>query len=517
MYETIAVQPTGGVWGQIGADIAPGIVPAGLTCSANEWGSDTASFILHRNGDIPWNDMLPGAPVEIARHGVLGWSGRVEEVSADNGDGTQTIQCKGKQYHLDDDMLRPFFVHRSLITGWKDWRTNLAATLANYTTNGQVDVGEGGIVFTHPVGSNACGNMTYFDAGPGNLIKRVAITWAKAFTGNHALYFVSGNSLSSINSRTTQVLINNTVGANSGTYIYTLPTPARYVAIPIDSNGYARPGDESCRISAAILFGEAAYESGGDSAFTLDKLVKYVLASGALPLLSSALDRISTFAFGIPELDPQKRVTPRELIAIGQAFHDVRIQIDVDGKLVTELRPTAPIVEIGDWSQHAFKDGSTSRESIVSGVFVEGTDAAGEAIEATVASAVDTLPSRQGYNKRNSLPIESTSTSALQTQMGALYTANHATAPFKGEQVVQGWGDMRAIDGSQRHAFQALTMTDELMRFTDRIDPDTGAQAREGRMKTVTYNADTEVSTVSIDNESRKFEALASRVAALNS
>lgn len=515
MNETVQILPTGGAWGQIGADIAPGIYPSGLSLTANEWGPDTASFALSRDGTISWNDMLPGALVTVERDGILGWYGRVETVSADNGDGTQTVQCSGIQYHLDDDMLRPLLVHRNL-TAWKDWRSNLATTLANYPTAGQSEAGEGGIVFTDPQGSAACANMVYFDAGPGCTVKRVSIAWAKNFSGNNGLYIVSGNSLAALDARSTQSVINNAIGAVSGIYTATLATAARYIGIAMDANGYARPGDESCRISAALLFGEVAYESGGDSALTLDKLATFLLTSGALPLLKQATDEIDTFSFGIPELDPQRRVTPRELINVGQALHDVRIQVDVEGKLVCQARPTAPIIETGEWASHEFKDGSTAREPIVSGVFVEGTDAGGEAMETTVNSTANTLPSRQGYNKRNSLPLESTSTSALQSAMGTLYNANHQTAPFKGEQVVQGWGDIRAIDGSPRHAFHTLLMTEELLRFGDRIDPDTGAIGRDGRIKTVNYTAAEEKASLGIDNESRKFEAMAGRVAALN-
>lgn len=515
MYETVSVQPTGGAWGQIGADIAPGIYPENLTCSVNDAGPDTASFTLKRNGAIPWNDLLPGSPVEIARLGLTGWSGRVETVGADNGDGTQTVQCKGKQHHLDDDMLRPFFLRR-LLTAWKDWRSNLAASLTTFTTAMQVEAGEGGIVLTHPASAIAANGLAYYDAGPGCVVKRVVIDWAKVQGTTGGFYFSAGRTTAELSAGFINNAVNTATGSTSGTYTYTLSTPCRYVAIQF-SEIAGNVADSTLRVSKALLFGEVAYESGGDSAFTLDVLAKYVLASGALPLLSTATDRIDAFAFGIPELDPQRRVTPRELINIGQAFHDARIQVDVDGKLVCQLRPTAPIVEVGSWSSHEFKDGSTTREPIVSGVFVEGTDAAGEPMETTVNSTAATLPSRQGYNKRNSLPLESTSTSAVQTQMGNLYTANHATAPFKGEQVVQGWGDMRAIDGSPRHAFHALLMSEELMRFGDRIDPDTGAQSRDGRIKSITYTANDEKASIGIDNESRKFEAIASRVAALNS
>lgn len=516
MNEVVRVLPTGGVWGQIGADIAPGAAPENLTCSVNEWGPDTASFTLRRDGAIPWNDLLPGSLVEIARDGVLGWSGRIEDVSADDGNGVQTVQAKGLQYHLDDDMIRRLFVHRSLVNGWKDWRSNLAATLANFPSTGQLEVGEGGMVFTHPAGAAACANMAYFDAGPGSTVKRVVITWAKNFSGNHGLYLISGNSLAALDARSTSSLINNALGAQSGTYSLTLTTAARYIGIACDSNSYTRPGDESCRVSAALLFADTAYESAGDSALTLDVLAKYLLTSGAVPLLSAATDRIETFGFGIPELDKQQRVTPRELLTTAQAFHDVRVQVDVDGKLVCQSRPSAPLVEVGSWSQHTFRDSSTSREPIASGVFVEGQGADGELIEVTRSSTINTLPQRQGYNKRNSLPIESAVTTALANQMGDVYLASHQTSPFKGEQVVQGWGDARSVTtGHPVHAFHMLRYSEEMMRFGDRIDPDTGAIGRDGRIKSITYNADTEESTITIDNESRRFEALAARMAAV--
>lgn len=515
MREVVRVLPTGGSWGQVGADIAPGRPPEGLVCSANEWGSDTASFMLHRDGSVIWNDLLPGAPIEIERDGVVGWAGRVEEISADNGDGTQIVSCKGWQYHLDDDLLRFFGVRRKL-TAWQDWRSNLAATLSTWGTALQAEVGEGGIILTHPANSPGGNTLAYFDAGPGNVVKRVVIGWAKSANGGASspLMFRAGRTLAELDTGFINTYIYNSPAASSGTYSYTLSTPCRYVGVQFSET--ANTSEAWAKVNSAILFGETAYESGGDSALTLDVLAKYILASGAVPLLSQATDGISVFNFGIPELDPQQRQTPREMLSAMQALHDCRIQIDVDRKLIVSLRPSTPLFTVGAASQHSFKDGSISREPIASGVYIEGNGADGGLLESQVDSSAITLPSKQGYNKRVSLPIGHTVTTALINQLAPVYLANHQSSPFKGEMVVQGWGDSRAVVSDHPvHAFHHLTKTEELMRFGDRLDPDTGAVCRDGRMKTVTYTADTEESVIAIDNESRKFEALAGRIASV--
>lgn len=512
--ESVLIQPTGGVWGQIGVDIAPGRPPENLTCSANEWGSDTASFQIHRDGSTPWSDLLPGAPVEIARHGIVGWSGRVEEVTADDGEGTQTVLAKGWQYHLDDDMLRPFYVHRNL-TPWKDWRSNLAATLTTWTPRGQIEVGDGAITFATP-DANAADNFVYFDAGPGCTVARVVIDWEEVVGVGCSLKLRYANSLAALDSSPVgNPVIWSGVGIYSGTYSHTLSTPCRYIGIQFNIGAGAMIS-HYWRIRRAVLFGQTSFEASNESSLTLDKVAKNVLASGALPLLSQDTDGIETFGFNIPELAPRERKTPRELLAIAQAFHDCRVQVDVNRKLIVAARASTPSFEVGAWGQHSFRDGSTSREPIASGVYVEGTGADGEQLESLVDSAKDTLPSRQGYNKRNSLPLESSVTSALMTQMASIYLGNHETSPFKGEQTVQGWGDVRdVLSGTPVHAFHLLTKTEEQMRFGDRIDPDTGGIARDGRIKAVTYSAETETAQVTIDNESRKFEAVAARMAAV--
>lgn len=517
--ETVLVRALGGTWGQIGAEYAPGVVPESIVASVNHKGPDTASFIVRRDPSVQWPDLREGNPVDISRYGKGGWAGYIDSVSGDAGEGQIIVQCKGAQHHGDHDLIRPFYVQRKL-TDWKDWRSNLGADLGTFVVAGQTEVGEGGLIFSHPAGSVAANNMAYFDAGPGNLVKRVVIAWSKNFSGNNALYFRRGNSVADMNSGTGLSTINNATGAQSGTYALTLATPSRYVGIRMDSNGYTRSNDESCKISAALLFGETAYESGNESDFTLDELVKHVRDNGT-DLWSDSDEHIEAFSYGIPELAPKERRTPNELIELGQAFHDVRLGVDAEWKVVAQMRPSAPEIKVGSWTRRDFKDGALSLDSLVSGVVVEGQSSSAEQLEVErdsqdVNANLVTIPERQGFTKRIAIPVQSTLTTALGERMGDVYLGTHITSPFKGEQVVQGYGDLRTVLGDAPvHAFDALLHWEKLLRFDQLIDPDTGGIGRDGRMKSITYNGDTEESTIAIDNESRSFEALAARATAL--
>jgi hypothetical protein len=78
-------------------------------------------------------------------------------------------------------------------------------------------------------------------------------------------------------------------------------------------------------------------------------------------------------------------------------------------------------------------------------------------------------------------------------------------------------GGLRTIGISTGvHPSKLLTDTGELIRFSDRVDPDTGALGRDGRIASVSYDHSTETATVAIDNERRNFEAMLARLSALS-
>mgnify|MGYP000350818386 CR=1 FL=1 len=514
--EIVIVKTLGGVWEQIGTAQAAGVVPEALTCTSNEWGSDTASFMLKRDPSQQWPDLMPFNQIEVWRHGRKGWAGRIDRVDGDHDEGTLHVQCKGRQYELDDDLIRRFYVQRKL-TDWKDWRSNLAADLAVYKTDGTVEVGEGAIVL-RPGSAGATTIAAYLDLGPGAQAKRVVLDWeTSGFGTTGGIYLQVTNTIAGAWTNVGLIRDPN-AGAGSGTYRATV-AGHRYIIILANPSS-AGAADKYFRVTQAKIFAETSYESGDDSVFTLDMLVKDVRDAGT-DLISGSDTEIETFSFGIPELAPKERKTPRELIGLGHAFHDCKLQVDVEGRIVAKLKATAPRYAVGAWTQQAFKDGTISGESLVSGVVAEGQSSTNEPIEVErdatdVGAGFTTLPERQGFDKRVSVPVQSTMTTALGERLADTYLANHIYAPFKGEQIVQGWGDVREIlTGAPAHAFDMLTETEELLGFENRIDPDTGGIRRDGRMKSVSYNADTEESTVAIDNESRKFEALAARVAGL--
>ena len=54
-----------------------------------------------------------------------------------------------------------------------------------------------------------------------------------------------------------------------------------------------------------------------------------------------------------------------------------------------------------------------------------------------------------------------------------------------------------------------------MIRFGNRIDPDTGAWGRDGRIAGVTYRHDDRTVEVSIDDQRQRFETILSRYAVL--
>ena len=61
-------------------------------------------------------------------------------------------------------------------------------------------------------------------------------------------------------------------------------------------------------------------------------------------------------------------------------------------------------------------------------------------------------------------------------------------------------------------AEQMLLRTGELIRFSDRIDPDTGAQGRDGKIVEASYKVDDNSVELTIDSSRAGFEALLNRL-----
>lgn len=133
-----------------------------------------------------------------------------------------------------------------------------------------------------------------------------------------------------------------------------------------------------------------------------------------------------------------------------------------------------------------------------------------------VLSADDSLPSRRGFMRTKILPFQAALTPAAATKLGDVWLENHTSTPFKGAlKHTHAEGVRTALGGAATDPAMMLNQTGERVRFSHRIDPDTGNWGREGTIDTVSYEGDTGISTITIDNTRQSFEALMGRLAAV--
>lgn len=129
-----------------------------------------------------------------------------------------------------------------------------------------------------------------------------------------------------------------------------------------------------------------------------------------------------------------------------------------------------------------------------------------------------TMVDRRGFKRRIQLPVESSlptdgNAAAL---IGDTWLSGHKTTPFKGSATLIGDDSVRNIlTGHSVPLEQLLLNTGQLLRFSDRIDPDTGGHGRDGRIAAVTYTPASDTAQVTVDNSRASFEALMARLAAV--
>lgn len=127
-----------------------------------------------------------------------------------------------------------------------------------------------------------------------------------------------------------------------------------------------------------------------------------------------------------------------------------------------------------------------------------------------------TLPGRRGFTRTKILPINAAMVQEAIDAIGDAYLTNHLTTPFKGTLVHSSLDGVREVIGGRNvHPAEMLNYTTEKINFSHRVDPDTGAWGREGRISTVAYDSASGQSTITIDNTRTNFDAVLSRLSAV--
>lgn len=130
-----------------------------------------------------------------------------------------------------------------------------------------------------------------------------------------------------------------------------------------------------------------------------------------------------------------------------------------------------------------------------------------------VLAARPTIVERRGFRRTKVLDVGFKLTTAAATRIADLWLRAHQRTPFKGTVRLTGHGAVRDIvTGTPLPVDALLDMTGELIRFSDRIDPDTGAFGRDARIAEVSVDPDTDEATVTLDNSRAGFDALLARL-----
>lgn len=131
----------------------------------------------------------------------------------------------------------------------------------------------------------------------------------------------------------------------------------------------------------------------------------------------------------------------------------------------------------------------------------------------SIAAAQPTVVERRGFARTKQLATSFTLTTTAAQQIADKWLLAHKTSPFKGRAKLTGNQAVRDLKtGRNIPAEELLLRTGELIRFSDRIDPDTGATGRDGRLVEAQYNAEEDSTSITIDSSRAGFEALLERL-----
>lgn len=389
----VRVQALDGVWETVGVDRLAGIVPENISCTANEWGSEKASFDLRRDPGGIYPDLTAFTPVDIEVGGTKVWAGRVSSTpSRDGSDSVVNVQCEGWQYHLDDDVYERRYVVGSM-GEFVDYRSKYYAALGAGAglAGAQVQADNNALVMTIPGGvtfTNGAFAGVMLDMGPFTTAQRIVMTWS-AYGADANIAMIARASADDGWSSSSDA-ISTTLVAGPTTSAGTFGTPGRYVTLFIYRNGVtAAPAagtDWWAKVTDVKIFASTAYESGNASILKASDVVSDALGRGTIFLPDTT--GVTATSFSIPEYAPDAPRTPREHISAVNAYHAWRAQVTVDRRLIFQAQPSAPLFEAGEWSGCEIADASMNDgDEIYSRCIVEATGPDGVLMRTTRAQA----------------------------------------------------------------------------------------------------------------------------------
>lgn len=528
MQATVLIKPPGlGQWGVIGRDYGPGIMPQGLTCTANEWGPDTCSFTLRRDATLPWSDVLPYAEVEVEQPGSgVVWGGRVWDTQFPSSDELSVV-CRGWQYALDDNVMRRAWVEQGT-SGWTDPRstTPIGLNLGVFDPRSDMAVNNSGgvISITMPARAHAAfatvGVMLDFgDADARSVsVDYVDLTNPTA----NAIFLIQGNddAAFTLGADIAYNTATNAMTAPAATVTADFTASKRYVLLALQNPGGAVIGNPvTIRITDVRVFRDTTYRTGAASNLVASTVIKDVRAAILGTVLNTDESLIATTTTAIPHMSTWNMgsngyATPRQIMTACNAFHDWILRVDADKRIRFQARPTGPDVEVGEWSGVDFSDQGDTGEDLYNRVLVQYTDPTGGAAVEEV-TATSPLLGLGGITRTKILAVSAPMTSTAANELGTVWLDARTRRPTRGSVTVRGDSGARYIVSSARvHPADFLALTGQMIRLAHRWNPDDGGWGRDGYITNVSWSAESNTASVALDSPRDRIDTFLNRYGA---
>jgi len=415
----VRLQPISGRWETCGVDRLRGVSAEGIKLDANNWGPDTASFTLKRDPGALWPDLLAFTPVEIEIGGVLVWDGFISQTpTSDSDGGSVSVQCKGWQYHLDDDSFEQVWVD-SMFSSWKSPTEFQGARPNYYRPNVTAEVGDGAIILGWGKGIESWQNTfagVIYDAGPEAKISAITATWlvekgsgfAGSTSGGFQMYARGASSVSALALTGPSLNAFGATGVSMGadgttkTVGGTFSTPCRYVLLGLrrDDATAVATSNYIAKVTSIAVTGKSSYytAAAGSTPAKItgpsgEQIVTEALTKA--PLINGSPNiQTASPAFNIPNFSSTDGgKTPREYIEQANSYYGFIAKVNPGRSFVFKPKASAPTVAVGRWGGSRFEDASSnSAEEIYNKVVVEGTGTDGASVRVSrYASGVSGL------------------------------------------------------------------------------------------------------------------------------
>ncbi|MFN0092891.1 MAG: hypothetical protein ACKVWR_21865 [Acidimicrobiales bacterium] len=122
------------------------------------------------------------------------------------------------------------------------------------------------------------------------------------------------------------------------------------------------------------------------------------------------------------------------------------------------------------------------------------------------------LPDRRQFLRRRVIPVRSGVTQAVAERFADLWLTEHITSPFAASVTVKGQQACRAIpSGAPIPAHLIPLYVGEKLRVSHRVDPDTGALGRDGRIVAASYDHASDTCQITLDDRRDYFDRVLAR------